>query len=86
MALNNGYNERGVRHFLTLADFSKEELMSMIEVIGILKEYENEGFRLPLLKGTSLGMMFDQPSTRTRVSFETGIWELGGQPLFLSFL
>lgn len=83
MALKNGYNEMGVRHFLTLADFSKEELMSMIEVIGILKDYENEGFRLPLLKGTSLGMMFDQPSTRTRVSFEVAMTQLGGHALFL---
>ncbi len=83
MALKNGYNEMGVRHFLTLADFSKDELMSMIEVIGILKDYENEGFRLPLLKGTSLGMMFDQPSTRTRVSFEVAMTQLGGHALFL---
>ena len=83
MTLEKGYNKDGVRHFLTLADFSKEELTSMLELIGELKTLEEKGIRLPLLKDMSLGMMFDQPSTRTRVSFEVAMSQLGGHALFL---
>ncbi|MHA1212279.1 MAG: ornithine carbamoyltransferase [Candidatus Heimdallarchaeota archaeon] len=75
------------RHLLTLFDYSSEEIMYFLDLADELKdEYKKHGGhpnRKPLKK--SLGMMFEKTSTRTRVSFETGIWELGGQPLFLSF-
>ena len=75
------------RHLLTLFDFTSEEIIYLLDLADELKaEYKKHGGhpnRKPLRK--SLGMMFEKTSTRTRVSFETGIWELGGQPLFLSF-
>ncbi|MFW9922699.1 MAG: ornithine carbamoyltransferase [Candidatus Thorarchaeota archaeon] len=75
------------RHLLTLFDYSPEEIQYLLDLGAELKdEYKQYGGHpnhKPLKK--SLGMMFEKTSTRTRVSFETGIWELGGQPLFLSF-
>ncbi|HUT81634.1 MAG TPA: ornithine carbamoyltransferase [Candidatus Bathyarchaeia archaeon] len=75
------------RHLLTLLDFTAEEILYLLDLADELKEeykkYGGHPDRKPLKK--SLGMMFEKTSTRTRVSFETGIWELGGQPLFLSF-
>ena len=75
------------RHMLTLFDYTPEEMIYLLDLGDELKkEFKKHGGhpdRKPLKK--SLGMMFEKTSTRTRVSFETGIWELGGQPLFLSF-
>jgi len=75
------------RHLLTLFDYTPEEIIYLLNLGDELKEeFKKHGGhpnRKPLKK--SLGMMFEKTSTRTRVSFETGIWELGGQPLFLSF-
>ncbi len=75
------------RHLLTLFDFTPEEIKYFLDLGDELKkEFKEHGGhpnREPLKK--SLGMMFEKTSTRTRVSFETGIWELGGQPIFLSF-
>ena len=75
------------RHLLTLFDFTPEEIKYLLDLGDELKqEFKKEGGhpnRKPLRK--SLGMMFEKTSTRTRVSFETGMWELGGQPIFLSF-
>jgi len=73
-----------VKHFLTLADFSKSELLEMIDLaIKIKKETKNREF-VPYMQKKSLGMIFEKSSTRTRVSFETGIYQLGGVGLFLS--
>jgi len=66
------------RHLLTLFDYTPEEIIYFLDLADELKE------EYKTLK-KSLGMLFEKTSTRTRVSFETGIWELGGQPLFLSF-
>jgi ornithine carbamoyltransferase len=75
------------RHLLTLFDYSPEEILYFLNLADELKkeykEHNGHPNRPPLKK--SLGMMFQKTSTRTRVSFETGIWQLGGQPLFLSF-
>jgi ornithine carbamoyltransferase len=73
-----------VRHFLSLKDFTKEEILEIIEVgLKIKKETKNRIFQ-PYLKNMNLAMIFEKSSTRTRVSFETGINQLGGNGLFLS--
>jgi ornithine carbamoyltransferase len=73
-----------VRHFLTLSDFSKDELLEIINLsIKIKKQTKNKEF-VPYLQKQTLGMIFEKSSTRTRVSFEVGIYQLGGIGLFLS--
>jgi len=73
-----------MRHFLTLADFSKDELLEMIDLaIKIKKQTKAKEF-VPYLQKQTLGMIFEKSSTRTRVSFEVGIYQLGGVGLFLS--
>ena len=72
------------RHFLTLADFTREELETLLETAKDLKLKAKRGEFPPLLKGKSLGMIFEKPSTRTRVSFEVAMVQLGGHALYLS--
>lgn len=73
-----------MRHFLTLKDYTKEEILEIIDLaIKIKKETKEKNF-VPYLKNQTLGMIFEKSSTRTRVSFETGIYQLGGVGLFLS--
>src|SRR5690625_6705451 len=72
------------KHFLTLADFTKEELMYLIDLAMDLKAKQHSGEPHRLLEGKTLAMIFEKASTRTRVSFETGIYQLGGHGLFLS--
>ena len=72
-----------VRHFLDTQDFSKEELLDLIELIRIIKEADKQGATPKLLQDASLAMIFEEPSTRTRVSFEVGMTELGGHALYL---
>jgi len=73
-----------VKHFLTLSDFSKEELLEIINLsIKIKKQTKQKEF-VPYLQKQTLGMIFEKSSTRTRVSFEVGIYQLGGIGLFLS--
>lgn len=72
------------RHFLTLLDFSSEEIYYLLEQAIQLKKAQKEGNCPQLLKGKSLGMIFENASTRTRVSFEVGMTQLGGHALFLS--
>lgn len=71
------------RHFLDTDSFTKEELVSMIGMIQILKDAEKQGIRPQLLKNQSLAMIFDQQSTRTRISLEVAMTHLGGHALFL---
>jgi len=71
------------RDFLTVQDFSREELMLILETTKELKLAHERGEEKPLLKNKSLGMIFEEPSTRTRVSFEVGIQQLGGIVLYL---
>ena len=73
-----------MRHFLTLQDFSKEELLEMIDLAIKIKEQTKRREFVPYLEKQTLGMIFEKSSTRTRVSFETGIYQLGGMGLFLS--
>jgi ornithine carbamoyltransferase len=69
------------RHFTRVADFSRDELELVLETAGRLKAAAREGQHV--LPGRALGMIFQKPSTRTRVSFEVGIAQLGGHALYL---
>jgi ornithine carbamoyltransferase len=71
-------------HLLTLADLSKEEFEAFFKRAVTLKEKQHKGTAEPLQAGKSLGLLFDKPSTRTRVSFETAMVQLGGSPLFIN--
>ncbi|MGB6779080.1 MAG: ornithine carbamoyltransferase, partial [Planococcus citreus] len=68
--------------FLSLKDYSTEEILDLLNLAIELKKPENK--HLPLLKGKVLGMIFEKSSTRTRVSFEAGMLQLGGHAMFLS--
>jgi ornithine carbamoyltransferase len=73
-----------VRHFLTLMDLSSDELNWVIERAIELKAMQHKGVIYEPLKNRVLGMIFEKSSTRTRVSFETGMIQLGGGAIFLS--
>ncbi len=72
------------KHFLTLADFSEAELMYLVHLALKLKDEQKSGKPHRLLEGKTLAMIFEKSSTRTRVSFESGMYQLGGHALFLS--
>jgi ornithine carbamoyltransferase len=72
------------KDFLLLSDYSKEELLSLLALAAELKELKQKQQPHPLLQGKTLGMIFEKSSTRTRVSFEVGMYDLGGSALFLS--
>lgn len=71
------------KHLLTLADFTKEEIMQIIHDAIKLKDMQKKGETHHYLKGKTLAMIFEKLSTRTRVSFEAGMFQLGGHALFL---
>ena len=73
-----------MRHFLTLKDFTKEEILEIIEVGLAIKKDLQAGVYKKELAMQTLAMIFEKSSTRTRVSFETGMFQLGGHALFLS--
>ncbi|MBQ3253899.1 MAG: ornithine carbamoyltransferase [Acholeplasmatales bacterium] len=73
-----------MKHLLTLGQLSKEEILDILNLADQLKFEKKNGIEHHYLKGKKLGMIFQKSSTRTRVSFEVGMYELGGQPLFLS--
>ncbi|RMG35395.1 MAG: ornithine carbamoyltransferase [Gammaproteobacteria bacterium] len=75
---------RETRHFLTLLDLTPNELAGIIERAHELKRLQRAGEPHPTLAGKVLGMVFEKSSTRTRVSFEAGMAQLGGTALFLS--
>jgi ornithine carbamoyltransferase len=72
------------RHFLTLHDLSSDEIHQVIDLAIALKAAHREGRQKPVFAGKVLGMIFEKSSTRTRVSFEAGMAQLGGDALFLS--
>ena len=73
-----------MRHFLTLKDFTKEEILEIIDIGLEIKKDLKAGIYKDELKKQTLAMIFEKSSTRTRVSFETGMYQLGGHALFLS--
>jgi len=72
------------RHFLRLTEYSREELLAVLTLAQDLKARQQRGEPHELLAGKSLAMLFEKSSTRTRVSFEVGMFQLGGHALFLS--
>ncbi len=73
-----------MKHLLKMLDLSKEEIIDILNLADQLKYENKNGIEHKVLKGKTLGMIFQKSSTRTRVSFETGMYQLGGQALFLS--
>lgn len=72
------------KHLLTLQDYSTDEILQVLSCALKLKKETKEGIPHPILAGKSLAMIFSKSSTRTRVSFEVGMYQLGGQGMFLS--
>lgn len=73
-----------MKHLLKLLDLKESEILDIINLADQLKYEKKNGIEHKYLEGKSLGMIFQKSSTRTRVSFETGMYQLGGQALFLS--
>lgn len=73
-----------MRHFLSIKDFSKDEILEMLAIASDLKRALKSGSYTKPMAGKSLAMIFEKSSTRTRVSFEVGATQLGMHPLFLS--
>jgi ornithine carbamoyltransferase len=72
-----------MKHFLTIRDYSCDEVESILALAAELKHKCLQGEREPILQGRVLGLLFSKPSLRTRVSFEAGIVQLGGSSLYL---
>ncbi len=81
--LNMETNLKG-RDFLSLKDFTQEEIVYLLDLADFLKAKVKTNEPYEVLKGKTLGLIFEKSSTRTRVSFEVGMVQLGGYPLFLS--
>jgi ornithine carbamoyltransferase len=73
-----------IRHFLSMNDFSKQDIMDVIDRAAAMKRGEPGKGPAEPLKGKSVGLLFDKPSTRTRVSFDVGVQQLGGHAIFLN--
>ena len=73
-----------MKHLLKMLDLSSEEITQILDLADQLKYEKKHGIAHPYLEGKSIGLIFQKSSTRTRVSFETGMNQLGGQALFLS--
>ncbi len=71
------------RDFLTIEDYTTEEVLALLDLAQALKEEKKAGKAHPLLQGKSIAMYFEKPSNRTRVSFEVGIYDLGAHPIYL---
>jgi len=72
------------KHFLALHDYSRQELDAMLALAAELKQKQKSGVAHHLLQGKTLAMIFEKASTRTRISFEVGMYQLGGHGLFIS--
>jgi len=72
-----------MKHFIHIQDFTKQELLEIIDLTRTIKAASKDGFTPQLLKNASLSMIFEEPSTRTRASFEVGMMELGGHAMYM---
>ena len=72
-----------MRHFIDTQDFSRQELIDLIELIRLIKSADQQGVHPKLLQDASLAMIFEEPSTRTRISFEVAMTQLGGHAVYL---
>lgn len=72
------------KDLLTLADYTPEQIQYLLDLANYIKDKTKKGIPYQPLKGKTLGMIFEKSSTRTRVSFEAGMFQLGGHALFLS--
>lgn len=77
-------NKENLRHMISMKDFTRDEMDSMMELMTLLKNARKDNAIPPLFKNKSVGMIFEAGSTRTRVSFEVAATLLGGHGLFLS--
>src|SRR5262245_17542567 len=75
-----------MKHFLTLLELEADQLRSLLKEAATMKAAHLRGQRQPLLAGRVLGLIFEKPSLRTRVSFEAAMAHLGGTSIFLSSL
>ena len=73
-----------MKHLLKLMDLSEKEIIEILNLADQLKYEKKNGIEHHILKGKTLGLIFEKSSTRTRVSFEVGMYDLGGTALFLS--
>lgn len=73
-----------IKHFISIADYSKQEIEEIFSLTKNLKEKTKKGEEHHLCKGLTMSMIFAKPSARTRISFETGMYQLGGYALYLS--
>ena len=73
-----------MKHLLKLLDLTTEEITGILDLADQLKYERKHGIAHPILAGKSIGLIFEKSSTRTRVSFETGMYQLGGHALMLS--
>ena len=73
-----------MKHFISIHDITTEEFHALLDLAIRLKKETKAGIAHPILKGRSLGMIFTKSSTRTRISFEVGMYQLGGHPLYLN--
>ena len=73
-----------MRHFVSAADLTREQLLGLFELAADLKQRWKEGRRGAPLAGRSLALIFEKPSLRTRVTFEVGVVQLGGRAVYLS--
>lgn len=72
-----------LKHFLALEDFSKDDIMGLLKEAVDLKQALRDRKSVSVLSGKVLGMLFEKPSTRTRISFEVGMLQLGGHAIYL---
>lgn len=73
------------KDLISIRDFSKEEVQMVLNLAKFLKTKAKKGLYPPILKGKTIAMIFEKPSNRTRVSFEVGMWQLGGLAINLDF-
>lgn len=73
-----------MEHFIDIADFSKQEILDLLDLAAELKHKTQSGEKTPVLSGQTLAMLFEKPSNRTMVSFNVGIFQLGGMAINLN--